>query len=736
MRWRQEIAFALRLRTCALIILLGCVPVLRAAQQDQKDLSDAQWAEGIGRAPTVPYAVPKGLIGLDVAVADGAGKAATGLKAADFRLLDNGQPLEIQAVDSYPNPATQADDPPTVYLVLDGLNLNDSRLATAAREAEKFLQQNKGRLAHPIALYRLASDGLTASSVSTSDGNELARQVASGVEPRPVLKLPNPRTDMMNDCAVLALRNASSLQALGAMVLELRRQPGRKIVVWIGSGWPVAQPGMCRGGGTHYERFWGLSTELSTRMREARIALSSVSMWREMSSEGVADPVRSARDESPGAFSLETLAEQSGGRVMRASNDLAGLIAACAEEASSYYRLWFDPPRTGVEDEYHSLQVDVPKLTARTWTGYYDEPSFYDQPDPVTERVSEAELEEKLTQIQHERSSAIAHDLAGVALTERMSRDRAIYWDAHLHGEQARQALAMVVDAAVFLKPAAAKLPNAAPPDPATQRQMVARTVDYLNRIIPRLPDFYATRTTVGFRDPPLKDSESWKTVSREAGLQWASTTTGIVIYQDGRDHLDQSTVKVTGPKPMENVLATYGTFGPILHVVMQDAAHGTLEWSRWEDDAGARRAVFRFAVPRDKAHYTFKFCCLTDMNGGAALGDPTEYHGEFTIDPKTGDILRMVLLADLIPRMPIIRAGILVEYGPVKIGDNTYICPLHSVSIGRKRTVKGIHEWGGELEAFGPFVTLLSDITFSNYHMTRAQMKILPGFSTVPGQP
>jgi hypothetical protein len=41
-----------------------------------------------------------------------------------------------------------------------------------------------------------------------------------------------------------------------------------------------------------------------------------------------------------------------------------------------YYTLSFDPPMTEHADDYHDLKVmvDRPKLTARTNTGYYNQP--------------------------------------------------------------------------------------------------------------------------------------------------------------------------------------------------------------------------------------------------------------------------------------------------------------------------------------------------------------------------
>src|ERR1035441_9962499 len=61
-------------------------------------------------------------------------------------------------------------------------------------------------------------------------------------------------------------RNQMSLAALGAVALEERRKPGRKQLLWLGFGWPVEEEGS--------ENSFDWITELSTRLREARIELS------------------------------------------------------------------------------------------------------------------------------------------------------------------------------------------------------------------------------------------------------------------------------------------------------------------------------------------------------------------------------------------------------------------------------------------------------------------------------
>jgi hypothetical protein len=73
---------------------------------------------------------------------------------------------------------------------------------------------------------------------------------------------------------------------------------------------------------------------------------------------------------------LKVPAIQSGGLVFDPDNDLAAQIAKCVQDGSSYYRLSFDSPRTNPAQEYHDLKVtiDMPKVKARSSTGYYNEP--------------------------------------------------------------------------------------------------------------------------------------------------------------------------------------------------------------------------------------------------------------------------------------------------------------------------------------------------------------------------
>jgi hypothetical protein len=56
-----------------------------------------------------------------------------------------------------------------------------------------------------------------------------------------------------------------------------------------------------------------------------------------------------------------------------------------------------------------------------------------------------------------------------------------------------------------------------------------------------------------------------------------------------------------------------------------------------------------------------------------------------------------------------------MVEYGPVVIGEKTYICPIRSVSISRLRGLDILKEWSQTFGVYGRYKTMLNDMTFGN---------------------
>ncbi len=255
-------------------------------------------------------------------------------------------------------------------------------------------------------------------------------------------------------------------------------------------------------------------------------------------------------------------------------------------------------------------------------------------------------------------------------------------------------------------------------------------------------PDFFATHTTTRYQprsEKGKKDKPTWKSAGVDGTVRLSSSSVEVIHYRDGAEVAEPVSTKREAQhktqSDYEESLDTHGTFGPMLYTVIKDAAAGSLSWSRWEERSGGRMAIFRFVVPKNQSHYTVSFCCLTDMNNSGVLNWATGYHGELAINPENGGIMYLTVQADLEPRMPLLRAEIMVTYHEVDIGGRSYICPSHSVVLSRKRTVTEIHEWGDTLTTLSPFVTILNDATFTNYHKFGSESRMLPGFATVPNE-
>ena len=690
----------------------------------------------------------QGLINLDVVVTDNSGKTIPGLGPKVFTLLDNHQPQKILSFDSFDGVSAKPDPPVEVILVVDTIKMPFNLAAEEREEVEKFLRLRSGHLAQPISIFGLSDAGLWHLAQPSGDGNALAAEVAHDklvfINPRRLL---GNGTGEYSSSAPADPAGLSALKALGYIATSERRKPGRKLLIWVGPGWGI-------GSGADWESlpdyeslqrresvrakrvtfdtiYW-----FSTLLREARISLFSFSVGEHipipLSSLSYLDflnGVQSVEQVSLKNLDRRVLAVHSGGRVLGPGNDLVSQIDSCVQEASAFYRLSFDPSRADHPGEYHSLEVQVgaPGLTARTNTGYYDQPYYSDQPSLAGRPVTVAQLEQVLASARGESDAEVARRLSEVELTERLSEAKLSSWTATLSGKRARQALAALVDASAFLDPPPAEIPADAPPDAGVQRSMISLAVDYLNNTIPKLPNFYATRTTVRYEET-AQYSDARTPVDYQP-LHAASSSKATVLYSSGKEVVDSSGAKGKKRKAADGYLVTYGVFGPLLGAVTDAIASG-LTWNRWEQGGDKPLAVFVYQIPAEKSRYRVGGCCLPDGDGTNPFEKTVGYHGEIAIDPLSGAILRLELVADLKSTTPLVRSDILIEYGPVEIGGKTYICPVRSISISRGRSVTVLTEWDESFRTYGPYTTMLNDVAFERYHMFRAKSRMLTGFN------
>ena len=87
-------------------------------------------------------------------------------------------------------------------------------------------------------------------------------------------------------------------------------------------------------------------------------------------------------------------------------------------------------------------------------------------------------------------------------------------------------------------------------------------------------------------------------------------------MYRDGEEIVEPGPVKVDKTRTSSEGLKTWGAFGPILGLVLVDAAQSKLAWSHWEQGPDGHIAVFRYSVPKDRSHYEVRYCCVASSYG------------------------------------------------------------------------------------------------------------------------
>ena len=351
-------------------------------------------------------------------------------------------------------------------------------------------------------------------------------------------------------------------------------------------------------------------------------------------------------------------------------------------------------------------------------------------PVVAQERVSVEQLEGILAQAQTMRDADLAAKLSDLLLTERLSTVRLTRLKAGVAGAKSQRALTGLADRSAFLPPPASETPSLAAPDLAEQRRIMGLAATYVSQAIPQLPKFYATRTITHFEGAPGSSSE--ESPNNGGAIHAVRISHATVLYRNGEEVVEPGPVKVTDKAHApDRGLRTWGVFGPILGLVLVDAAQSKLEWGHWERGANGSVAVFRYAVSKEKSHYEVRYCCVTSTYGleSNSFQEMSGYHGEISVDPANGTIVRLTVEAELDPGDPIARAAAVVEYAPVELGGTNYICPVHSVSIAVAQTLKQLKDPSGRAyPAMGPPQMLLNHADFDQYHLFRSESRVLAG--------
>ena len=325
---------------------------------------------------TAPPAAASGPITLTVVVTDKSNHPIRGLTQQDFTLLDEKQPAAIRSFAAHDITASQ-NDPQSMFLLIDDVNANFSVVSIVRTQIENFLHANGGHLSIPVGIYLLTDDGLHPIAPPGTDGNALATVL-------------HQRDGQLHEISRSSgfygaeERAQISIQALGTLGNDLAKVPGRKLVAWIGPGWPIFDNPNVIISTQQQRNFFSGIVGLSGMLRQLGITLYSIDPLGPADSasprsflwESFTKPVIKPGKAQPGNLALQVFTVHSGGTVSVGSNDITGEIARCAEDATAWYSFTFDPQKADSPDAWHDLlvKVDEPGVKVRTLNGYYAQP--------------------------------------------------------------------------------------------------------------------------------------------------------------------------------------------------------------------------------------------------------------------------------------------------------------------------------------------------------------------------
>jgi VWFA-related protein len=312
-------------------------------------------------------------ISLDVLVTDKAGKPVAGLEPADLSLLDNNQPRKVLSFRRTAQAGSQIDPPVEAIIIFDAVNLPYTAITLQRLEMEKFLRRNGGHLAIPTSVFIFSNEGLHVQPEPSTDGNAIAAALDKSTGLVSTMGLQrDPFVDIQNF--------HKSLGVLSGIAENEAQKPGRKLLIWLGPGWPLLDDNRFHPSNEFRKQNFDSVVSLTRKLHDARITLYSIYASVGINARGLygafLKPVTKPHDTEAGHLALQVFVKHTGGQIVDPSSDLASQLDQCIADAGPYYTLTFAAPTAAAANEYHELKVQPaqPGLAARTSAGYYLQP--------------------------------------------------------------------------------------------------------------------------------------------------------------------------------------------------------------------------------------------------------------------------------------------------------------------------------------------------------------------------
>jgi hypothetical protein len=323
-------------------------------------------------------------------------------------------------------------------------------------------------------------------------------------------------------------------------------------------------------------------------------------------------------------------------------------------------------------------------------------------------KITVGELEDLLKQLRAENKTdqQIATALKQVQLSEELTRSTMNDFAVYAPGAETTEQIYVLEAGSAVLAPPARDIPTQPAMDAAAQKALLDKMNDYVTKAYSQLPALKATKTVARFQD----NVEAPVPASGMAGGGGAAATGSLVANPSQYiRYLGSSVTEAESVNGMEKTQvrekdARWGANGrialfgpePNLNAVVREAQDsGGLTFLRWELINGKTTAVFSFAVQKKKSQYAVDYCCFPDVLTGA--GGPggnyqtatdwrdftaknVPYHGELFLDPETGIVVRLVMIADFKSSAVVHQEERRIDYLPVAVSGKELIVPVQSM--------------------------------------------------------
>lgn len=322
--------------------------------------------------PSAPLRSLTRLVEVPVLVNDKAGQPVPGLSKADFSVLEDGLGREIRHFETEPHSVDGSGVSGLTAVVVEMSGAKWEDQAYAAQQVVRFLRD--APLNEPVLTYVL-------------EGRRLTVHRDRRIDPRSLLSIPVSRSVPETMRRVQRGSEAEMEEATNQLIARLGAIPGRKRVVWVSTGAPVAGAERL----TEMERMFndanaavypvdaaGLQTGMADPTTE--VPKAGQSGYARVYSPSFVQAV--SRAQTAGIHSTQSLmlelAARTGGRAFLNANDIAGAVRAAAGDTRGAYRLGFYAGAPALDGKYHEIRVSLPgrpDLRVRYRRGYFDSPA-------------------------------------------------------------------------------------------------------------------------------------------------------------------------------------------------------------------------------------------------------------------------------------------------------------------------------------------------------------------------